>query len=180
MQAGYSEKAIASFQALVEFNLCCPVEFEGSILSKERLAYFETFWDSNVPRIGDVNAPGWRFWMLSTQEKKVESKSLCCVDDTRSTEVISGEGDIDLDSVSLTEAWLHVEQSREKHHWLPCKASTDEEELSDPERMVLFDDISPYMFSTSHKLELFLAYLHFLGALLHLSPTPQGCWRKHR
>lgn len=43
---GQTEKAIATFQALVEFNFFNPtLQEEHSLLS-----FFEAFWDSEVPR----------------------------------------------------------------------------------------------------------------------------------
>ncbi len=48
--SGYSEKSIAYFQALIEFNCFCPSRL---IDYHQQLRGFESFWDSETPRIGD-------------------------------------------------------------------------------------------------------------------------------
>ena len=67
-QSGFPEKSIALFQAMVEFNLCCPSELLANQLlnkTKDRLEIFEAFWDSGVPRVGEKDAQGWRRWWES-------------------------------------------------------------------------------------------------------------------
>ncbi|KAJ2492605.1 hypothetical protein IWW37_001360 [Coemansia sp. RSA 2050] len=57
-EAGYAERAIAVFQALVEWYALTPERLFGSPFSHRRNA-FERFWDSGVPRIGMAGARGW-------------------------------------------------------------------------------------------------------------------------
>ena len=50
-QAGYMERSIALFQALIEFNLFAPGHAHHRDVTLEaRLAMFEPFWDSRAPR----------------------------------------------------------------------------------------------------------------------------------
>lgn len=50
-QAGFMERSIALFQALIEFNLFAPVHARDKKMTLEaRLAFFEPFWDSRAPR----------------------------------------------------------------------------------------------------------------------------------
>lgn len=49
-QSGHIERAIGYYQALLEFNFFFPVNVFSF---KEHLKLFETFWDSESPRIGD-------------------------------------------------------------------------------------------------------------------------------
>lgn len=49
-QAGHMEKAVACFQALIEFTCFCPEDLARSVSLEALLAFFETFWDSNIPR----------------------------------------------------------------------------------------------------------------------------------
>lgn len=67
------------------------------------------------------------------------------------------------------QAWLEIEQLREQHHWLPWRPETEQsdEDCEDPDRMVLFDDISSSLFrinSEELKFELVWTFLEFLGA----------------
>ena len=52
-QSGYNEKAVAYFQALIEFNCFCPPSLAKASLDQKLLA-FEEFWDSGVPRFGEA------------------------------------------------------------------------------------------------------------------------------
>ena len=56
-QVGQLEKAVASFQALIEYNLYSP-----EVLHEEKVVIFESFWDSGVPRVGEQGAKGWSYW----------------------------------------------------------------------------------------------------------------------
>ena len=180
-QAGYSEKAIACFQALVEFNLCCPAELDAEDLpSKARLEFLGTYWDSGVPRFGELGTQGWSNWISVTQDGGASRPSLGVLDSglcMKTVEESAGEVDPEValvSGLSLPEAWLQLECHRAKEECFPWKAleGESEEECADPERMVLFDDVSPCMFRLSDpslQLQLVLAFLHFLGAP---SPTP--------
>ena len=180
-QVGHSERAVACFQALVEFNLCRPAELDNEDLpSKAWLEFFEPFWDSGVPRFGEPEAPGWCNWMKTTQQSGLKlgvvATSLC----GKAVE----EPDVDAEEVdpevalvsglSLPEAWLQLERRRTREEGLPWRPLQEgsEEDCTDPERMVLFDDVSQCTFHLSDpslQLQLVMAFLHFLGAP---SPTP--------
>jgi hypothetical protein len=49
-QAGYSEKAVALFQALLEFNLFCS---QRLLTYQQQVRSFARFWEAEEPRIGD-------------------------------------------------------------------------------------------------------------------------------
>jgi len=57
-EAGYHERATALWQALLEYHLFRPKELSHAKRG-ERLAAFEEFWESEVPRIGE---PAWQGW----------------------------------------------------------------------------------------------------------------------
>lgn len=57
-QAGYQELALAIWQALLEYYVLGPVETYRA--TREALSSFEAFWESEVPRIGEDQARGWR------------------------------------------------------------------------------------------------------------------------
>ncbi|ORY13400.1 NRDE-2, necessary for RNA interference-domain-containing protein [Clohesyomyces aquaticus] len=56
-QAGYQELSMAIWQALLEFHLMQPRSVSDD---ESRLSQFEEFWESEVARIGENNALGWR------------------------------------------------------------------------------------------------------------------------
>lgn len=51
------------FQALIEFNLSCPPALHR-LSADMRVAAFETYWDNELPRFGDVASTdkSWRKW----------------------------------------------------------------------------------------------------------------------
>ena len=54
MQAGFGERALAAYQALIEVNCFLPPVYQTyRTLVGEPLAYFEHFWESSTPRIGE-------------------------------------------------------------------------------------------------------------------------------
>lgn len=61
--------------------------------------------------------------------------------------------------------WLNLERFREKHHWLPWKPNELEDECEDPDRMVLFDDVSASLFRIKEEESKFLLLIRFLAIL---------------
>ena len=183
-EAGQSEKAVACYQALLEYNLCCPPQLtstdDSPVTSKQRIAFFEPFWDSGAPRVGENGATGWAQWMQASQGGQAP-KSLSLIDarflphsgalsvtkgEEQETEEEEEDPELALIATHpLPEAWLLLESHRDQHNALPHRGP--EEDLTDPERAVLFEDISQYMFTIpeSHLLlRLVLQFLQFLGA----------------
>ena len=63
-QSGHTEKAVAAYQALLEFNFRAPASVAAEGADHEiKLALFEAFWDAEVTRFGEADAPGWAKWM---------------------------------------------------------------------------------------------------------------------
>ena len=176
--SGQSERAIACYQALLEYNLCCPVELTSSqsspVTHKQKIAFFEPFWDSGAPRLGESGAVGWNQWMQASQNVQ-NPKSLSLVDasflvhsDTPlNTEVENEEKDPELVLIagqSLSDAWLILENYRQEQDVLPFRGPEDE--LTDPEHAVLFEDVSQCLFTITERhllLQLVLQFLQFLG-----------------
>jgi hypothetical protein len=65
--AGQTERSIAIFQALVEFNLFRPSSLQHARPVELRDAFAE-YWDSDVPRIGEPDAPSWSRWYDAKQK----------------------------------------------------------------------------------------------------------------
>ncbi|KAJ4376772.1 hypothetical protein N0V86_006890 [Didymella sp. IMI 355093] len=54
-EAGYQELALASWQAVFEYNLLAPLN-----LTMDKIQPFEEFWESEAPRTGEPGSKGWR------------------------------------------------------------------------------------------------------------------------
>jgi tetratricopeptide (TPR) repeat protein len=141
-QAGYPEKAFAILQAAVEYNL-----FAKNTANKEDA--FVEFWDSEVPRFGEEGARGWNRSNdeSSTTEApiKQEEEEIVTLDD-----------------------WVRQETADEQTHRLPLRMSQAEDDSmdDDPYRIVLSDDIRPFLFDVSTsdaRQSLIYSVLVFLG-----------------
>lgn len=173
-QVGLTERALASYQALVEFNLCRP---SGITEDKQKLKeFFEPFWDSGTPRFGENEALGWANWTRKNADEQFDAKTLNLLPNTakkrtttEKTDECRDEDEI-ISGLSLTQAWLKLEDHRMMHNWFPWQPKdddNDEDDCSDPDRMVTFDDVSPILFAVMDSdmcLELVFSFLNFLGA----------------
>ncbi|XP_041071203.1 nuclear exosome regulator NRDE2 isoform X1 [Carcharodon carcharias] len=169
-QTGHSEKAIALFQALIDFTFFKPDSVAG-LITKAQVEFFEPFWDSDEPRFGEEGARGWKAWMRQ-QEKGGWVVLNEQVDDEEEDE--DGE-EISDKSLPKWQLWIQVESARDSKHWLPWRADKakrqTEEDCEDPDRQVLFDDVGSSMFKISSphlKFQLMSSFFQFLG-------IPAGC-----
>ena len=181
LQAGHTEKAVACYQAIIEFNLCCPNELTQQN-HRTRKEFFETFWDSGCRRFGEKGALGWHNWTAATQTSPAHTDPLGLVDvamllDKVAESADKAEDGIDpelvmISGMSLTaEAWLKLETHRTVEQCLPWRPDRekgeDEDDCMDPDRLVLFDDVSHTLVDisdASSRLKLVLQYLRLLGA----------------
>ncbi|KAJ1802721.1 hypothetical protein LPJ56_007132, partial [Coemansia sp. RSA 2599] len=62
--AGFAERAVAVYQAVVEWYVFTPRRL-WSAPASHRMRAFELFWDSGVPRIGSDGAQGWCMYSAS-------------------------------------------------------------------------------------------------------------------
>ena len=189
-QSGHTEKALACFQALVEFNFYSPDSLTNTdIKHKQKLEFFETFWDSGTPRFGEREAVGWNSWFQS--ETNVQGTKLpqklgffedvsrlvpCWLEEEEEADVRE-ETEKELTMLrgrTLHNGWVELEQFREKEHFLPWHAEegppgVEPLEPDDPDRIVLFDDVASILFRLSKgntRVSLLAMFLHFLGAPL--------------
>ncbi|EKX53588.1 hypothetical protein GUITHDRAFT_132694 [Guillardia theta CCMP2712] len=66
--AGFEERGLALLQALVEFNCFCPAKFARD--ESEARRFFQMFWRSEAPRIGEDNAGGFDQWVQQQQQQQ--------------------------------------------------------------------------------------------------------------
>lgn len=151
-QAGFMERSIALFQALIEFNLFSPAHARDKNMTLEaRLAFFEPFWDSRAPRFGEDGSCGWAQVVEKKQQVEFPEVILGGTQDEED-ELLAGGG-------STSRLWLMLETSRERRHWLPWEG--DPEECEDPERMVSFEDLEPHIFGLEDPKDHFYMILQF-------------------
>lgn len=182
-QVGLTERAVASYQALIEFNLCLPSEVEGDISLQALRDFLEPFWDSGMPKFGDAGALGWSNWTKMSEGKAVNVQPLGllahkCISVEKGEEgsVEDGEeAEVALVSgLALPQAWIELEDHRMMHNCFPWQPDAAEgetmDDCSDPDRIIAFDDVSQTLFRITDpdlKLDLVLSFLSFLGAPIH-------------
>ncbi|XP_067153024.1 nuclear exosome regulator NRDE2 isoform X2 [Apteryx mantelli] len=164
-QAGHSEKAVSLFQALIDFTFFKPDSVKD-LPTRGQVEFFEPFWDSGEPRIGEKGARGWSAWMH--QQEKGGWIAVTKPDDD--DEEIDEDQEIKNKTLPKWQIWLDIEYSREARQWLPWRPDKTkkqtEEDCEDPERQVLFDDLGPSLIQLSNpdlQHQLLYSFLQFLG-----------------
>ncbi|CAH8586183.1 unnamed protein product [Schistosoma turkestanicum] len=72
-QAGHSERALAVWQAVIEFNCFRPSEIEQSSFD-QRILEMELFWSSGVPRFGQPGSQHWNGWFKARNKRLDKSR----------------------------------------------------------------------------------------------------------
>jgi hypothetical protein len=137
------------YQALIEFNCFCPEAYARLDLEKKR-DLFEIFWEKELPRFGQDAAPAWENTIFMDASGLELDQSL--------EPEFSG-----FEDETHPRQWIKKERFAEFYHWLP---QTLEEEVEDPYRTVLFEDIMPFLFDLKDRdviFSLILQFIHFLG-----------------
>lgn len=122
-----------------------------------QLEALEEFWESEAPRVGEMNASGWSGWASSGRPEPIptnESSTRMVTDPVPSTDPLS--------------SWYTDETRADRLFRTPAR-STSERAASDPYATVLFSDIRPLLLSltTQRAKSIFrLAWLALLG--LHI------------
>ncbi|KAK4165420.1 NRDE-2, necessary for RNA interference-domain-containing protein [Cladorrhinum sp. PSN259] len=126
---GYAELAVAAWQAILEGTFHRPVEEEDP---KALSASISDFWESEVPRMGEEGAKGWRHFVEAAEMGDLpEIKT-----DKRVDEVQPGDDGY--------RAWAAVEQQRIEAARMPAR-TLDEVAEDDPFRVVMFSDIEDFL-----------------------------------
>jgi hypothetical protein len=145
-EAGYDELGIAFFQALIELNFFRPETLPptSESIREVELDRFEEFWDSECPRFGEEGAKGWKSFDRDGPFSDVLPVA-----------------EIELSEPSVKEWHDREERSRGN---MPAR-TTDNVNEGDPYRVILFNDIRPflYSFTTDVVQRLPYAFLSFFG-----------------
>ena len=152
-EAGYYERAIALWQAVFELGVFTT---DTSATSwHETLVAFETFWDEERPRMGELDAYGWQD--LQTPPTPLTGPGPVSNSDARSD--------------GMTKAWLRHEARKTMQVQLPGRVADESSDSDDMHHLALFSDIKPFLFdlqSEGFPNDLVNAFLCFM----HLPPLP--------
>ncbi|KAF1829488.1 DUF1740-domain-containing protein [Decorospora gaudefroyi] len=156
-EAGYQELALAVWQALLEFHLLLPPETDANMRT------FEEFWDSEVPRIGEQEAKGWKH---------------CNADDSPP----AGPPSLDKRDASYVALEDFRKRELEAMNKLRCAGRTSDDTAEDDAfHTIFFSDLEPYLHiiplntPTTLIIEAFLCFCG-LPPLPHLAAHQQEWW----
>lgn len=157
--AGYTEHAVGLWQAMLEYNYFHPAMHERQTEESS----FEEFWNSEVARVGEEGAQGWKSG-LSPELPSMSDASTSLVDRTH-----------------IFQSWSDCEQERALHAVLPAR-TLDEINDDDPYRVIISSDVREYLFRVTEpesKTLLLNAFLLFCGLppLPTHDPLHQQQWR---
>ncbi|KXT04603.1 hypothetical protein AC578_8688 [Pseudocercospora eumusae] len=144
--AGFDELAIASWQAMLEYQLFMPTDLVKAT-SEDKIASFEEYWDSEVPRIGEENSPTWS---RAHEKHNVAARALS-----------AGQKNM-VDSATSVRHLADEESKLLGRLVLP--ATMDDDSLTDPFRHVMFSDIREILVDLDvSKASLINAFLTFMN-----------------
>lgn len=84
-QAGHSERALAIWQANIEFNCFRPPDLYSSSF-EQRILEMELFWSSGAARFGQPGSQNWATWFIHhNKQKKLSNHSKMMKKSTKNT-----------------------------------------------------------------------------------------------
>ena len=129
--AGYSEIAVALWQAQLEYHVFDPLAAEDlqTVGSKVQstIDLFEDFWESEVPRIGESGALGWKTYYLNGGEPIESAKDI---------------GSASIGRYDVFRSFAEQEYLLSASQYLPGKSMDD---TDDPYSVVLFNDTKDFI-----------------------------------
>lgn len=131
---GYEELAYATWQCILEYHFFKPQDLSSA---SEQMESLETFWESDIPRVGEEGALGWNKRIANLPEGSDSEES-----DPPPVETV--------DSRTISPRFL------------PAAA---DEESEDPFRFVMFSDIKPVVENLLHdlpRMDLVNSFLRFM------------------
>lgn len=159
-QSGYTERAFASFQAMIEITCFKPVNLSNHSFI-DLLDELEQFWDGDEPRFGETGGKGWCNTNTSSLSKTIFN--------------LKTEGNVQVEDIGDPyKSWYFRELQLQFGSWLPQR---DDVDLNDPFRTVLFDDVRGTLFeikSMGAKQNLIRAMMKFLGCSIEMGASRKG------
>jgi hypothetical protein len=154
--AGYAELAVAAWQAILELHFCCPTSLADGPLDQV-FASLQSFWESEIPRIGDEGAKGWAAFESTTETQDApEPKSYGYA--------------IPPTTRDPYKAWAAVEKQKSTYSKIPARTMDDGTE-DDPYRVIMYADIEDLLFFVPANL-LPLVQGQLLDAFLNFCQLP--------
>ncbi|KAL4734604.1 NRDE-2, necessary for RNA interference-domain-containing protein [Aspergillus similis] len=161
-EAGYAEQATALWQGILELAFFRPQGVDVHMVTDEVLPAFTDFWDSEVARIGEIGAKGWK----NSNAALFDPKTF--------------QPQHHLNPRSMFASWTACERERMLLAQLPAR-SLDEPE-DDPYRVVLASDLSEILSltllpgSTFELIEGFIYFSHLPPIITVNNCRTTGCW----
>ncbi|KAE8349608.1 NRDE-2, necessary for RNA interference-domain-containing protein [Aspergillus coremiiformis] len=161
-EAGFTEYAVGLWQAILELTFLNPETTDATRDQEEALSSFMDFWESEVSRIGEVGARGWR----SGENSHLGPKSFM--------------PKYQIDSKSVFSSWVACEKERAFNARLPAR-SLDEED-DDPFRVILSTDLREILSlvwgldSADVLVDSFLYFCHLPPIALSRNSKTTSCW----
>ncbi|OAA48223.1 DUF1740-domain-containing protein [Beauveria brongniartii RCEF 3172] len=161
--AGYRELAVAAWQAVLELTFFRPeADAEQGAVPDS----FQAFWESEVPRVGEVGASGWKHYVATDgEDEPPEPRPAPSTSAAQSRDAF--------------QVWARLEAESANAAKLPAR-TMDEGTEDDPFRVVTYTDIEPFLFMvpqsclSSISASLLDAFLVFCG----LPPASSSEWAK--
>ncbi|OJJ73338.1 hypothetical protein ASPBRDRAFT_173939 [Aspergillus brasiliensis CBS 101740] len=122
-EAGFTEHAAALWQGLLELTFYRPTSLDGSKSPEEVISAFLEFWESEVSRVGDAGARGWKNEGNVLQHASGSEKP-----------------HFQLNSRAAFASWTPYERERIVNARLPARSIDDSEE-DDPYRVIIASDL---------------------------------------
>ncbi|KGQ12616.1 hypothetical protein BBAD15_g1645 [Beauveria bassiana D1-5] len=162
--AGYSELAVAAWQAVLELTFSRPdANAEQGVVPDS----FQAFWESEVPRVGEVGSLGWKHYVAADGEDEPPEPR-----PAPSTSAAQSKDD-------AFKVWARLEAESANAAKLPAR-TMDEGTEDDPFRVVTYSDIEPFLFMVPQSClssisgSLLDAFLIFCGLL----PASSSEWAR--
>ncbi|CAG8500244.1 8749_t:CDS:10 [Funneliformis mosseae] len=156
LQSGYSERAYACWQAMVELVFFAPDHLRQQTFY-DRVAALEVFWEAEWPRFGEDDAKGWSYYAdQGNNEMQVIPAPL-----PSPINISNLHGD-------MYEKWATAEEMH-NGRLLSTRTGTggdDDINVDDPYRIIIFDDIRSFLYDVTFPqscIELLYACFSFVG-----------------
>ncbi|KAJ5125227.1 hypothetical protein N7526_007404 [Penicillium atrosanguineum] len=157
-ESGYIELSVGLWQAVLEFTCFRPSSFAEDNDKEGALSSFANFWESEVARIGELGAAGWR--------------NAASSDVDPSTHVY----ELEVDSTDILTSWANAERERLLDSQMPARSIDDfKSGMDDAYTVVLFSDLQnilPLFWEVNNLDDLIDSFLYFCH-LPHLT-VPQN------
>ena len=158
-EAGFIERAVATWQALLEYHIFNTDKYResqevSSETAPEALSAFEEFWESEVPRIGEDSAQGWAKFTSRARElppPKIDP----ILDIGNSSDIYS--------------SFASLERRQTLHARSPGRTIDDVIE-DDPFRVILFSDVRDILIDFPAIGQSQMSLVEALLAFCHLPP----------